>query len=350
MTLATATRRTALSLIGATLAAPAFVGRARAAEVTLKLHHFLPPQAPAQKGVFEPWAADLAAASDGRIEIQMFPAMQLGGKAPQLADQVKSGITDIAWTLPVYTPGRYPLAETFNLPFMATNAEKTSIALQTFMDEVGGAEFEGIHPLSFHTHAAGKLHMREKPISTMADLADQRVRAPGQGVGDFLAALGAEPVFFPVTEMTVGLANGVIDGACLPYEVVPAYKLQELTSFHSEAAPGGRGIYANAFAFLMNQAAYEGMPDDLRAVLDAHSGMVLAERFGKAFDAAEATGRQACLDAGNTINEIAASEIELWREKAVPIQEAWVGTLNDAGYDGTALLARANALIDAGES
>jgi hypothetical protein len=34
----------------------------------------------------------------------------------------------------------------------------------------------------------------------------------------------------------------------------------------------------------------------------------------------------------------------------VPIQEAWVGTLNDAGYDGTALLARANALIDAGES
>ena len=55
----------------------------------------LPPQAPAQKGVFEPWAAELAAASDGRIEIQMFPAMQLGGKAPQLADQVKSGITDI---------------------------------------------------------------------------------------------------------------------------------------------------------------------------------------------------------------------------------------------------------------
>jgi len=344
------TRRGALAVIGGALASPAIVTRARAAEVTLKLHHFLPPQAPAQRAVFEPWAADLAAASDGRLEIQIFPAMQLGGKAPQLADQVRSGITDIAWTLPIYTPGRYPLVETFNLPFMVTTAEKTSVALQTFMDEVGSAEFEGIRPLAYHTHASGKLHMREAPINTMADLAGKRVRAPGQGIGDFLGALGAEPLFFPVTEMTVGLANGVIDGACLPYEVVPAYKLQELTSFHSEPPEGGRGLYGNAFAFLMNQAAYEGLPDDLRQVLDANSGMVLAERFGKAFDEFEGVGRQACVDQGNAINTIAAEEIGIWREKAAPVIEAWVGTLNEAGYDGAALLARANALLDAGES
>ena len=106
------TRRSMLATMGAALATPALVRRAHAAEVTLRLHHFLPAMAPIQKALFEPWAAEIAEASQGRIEIQMFPAMQLGGKPPQLADQVRKGICDIAWTLPVYTPDRFLVGET----------------------------------------------------------------------------------------------------------------------------------------------------------------------------------------------------------------------------------------------
>ena len=57
----------------------------------------------------------------GASEIQRFPAMQLGGAPPQLIDQVIDGTVDIVWTLPGYTPNRFPRTEVFELPFMMAN-------------------------------------------------------------------------------------------------------------------------------------------------------------------------------------------------------------------------------------
>ncbi|ASY66959.1 TRAP transporter solute receptor (plasmid) [Sinorhizobium sojae CCBAU 05684] len=346
--MASFTRRTILASIGAALAAPAILTRAHAAEVTLRLHHFLPGVAPMQTKFFEPWAAELTAASNGAIEVQIFPAMQLGGKPPQLADQTRQGICDIAWTLPVYTPGRFPVAETMANPFMVTNAEKTSVAMHKLMDEFGQNEYRGMKVLAFHTHDGGKLHTRDAPVRSKADLKGLKLRAPNQSTGDLLANLGAEVVFFPVTEMVVGLSNGVIDGCCLPYEVVPAFKLQELTSYSAAPAPAARGLYANTFALVMNQARYESLSDDLRGVIDAASGMALSHRLGKQFDEFEAFGKSVVEKQGNQIVEIPVEEVAAWREAAAPIYDAWIAKLNDAGHDGAAIMARANELLDGG--
>ena len=48
-----------------------------AQEVTLKMHHFLPPQANVPKLVLDVWADKVEAASDGRIKIERYPSMQL---------------------------------------------------------------------------------------------------------------------------------------------------------------------------------------------------------------------------------------------------------------------------------
>lgn len=339
-------RRKVLGGIAAALAAPAFIKNAQAAEVTLRLHHFLPPVAPMHSKFFVPWAEEIMAASNGAIEVQIFPAMQLGGKPPQLADQVKKGIVDIAWALPTYTPGRYPVAETMGLPFMVSNAEKTSVALHTLMDEFGGDEFRGMKPLAFWSHDGGKLHMREGSVRTAADLVGKKIRSPNRQFGELLTALGAEPVFFPVTEMVVGLSNGVIDGCCLPYEVVPPFKLQELTKSSSEAAPAARGLYANTNALLMNQRSYEGLSDDLRGVIDAASGIALSQRIGKTFDQFESVGRGIVEKNGNEIVEISLDEVAKWQEQAKPVYASWEQELNDRGHDGAAIIARANALLD----
>lgn len=344
----TFTRRSALATMGAALATPALLSRANAAEVTLRLHHFLPAVAPMHSRFFEPWAAELAEASGGAIEVQIFPSMQLGGKPPQLADQTRQGICDIAWTLPVYTPDRFPVAETMSNPFMVTNAEKTSVAMHKLMDEFGEGEYRGMKPLAFHTHDGGKLHTRDAPVTKQADLEGLKLRAPNQATGEMLTALGAEVVFFPVTDMVVGLSNGVIDGCCLPYEVVPAFKLQELTSFSSQPAAGARGLYANTFALVMNQAKYDGLSDDLKGVIDAASGPALSQRIGKQFDEFEAFGKSVVEKQGNEIVEIPAEEIAIWREAAKPVHEAWIEKLNAAGKDGAAIMARANELLDAG--
>ncbi len=72
--------------------------------------------------------------SNGRIKIQIYPSMQLGGKAEQLLQQVRDGVADIVWTLPGFTPGVMPKLEIFELPFLHRNTHSTVMALQDYIE------------------------------------------------------------------------------------------------------------------------------------------------------------------------------------------------------------------------
>ena len=98
---------------------------AAAQEVTLKVHHFWAPTAMGPSTILVPWCDKIARESNNRMKCQIYPAMQLGGAPPQLIDQVKDGVSDIVWTLPGYTAGRFPMMEVFELPFMSTASRVT---------------------------------------------------------------------------------------------------------------------------------------------------------------------------------------------------------------------------------
>lgn len=82
------------------------------------------------------------------MKCQIYPANQLGGTPPQLLNQVRDGVADIAWTLPGYTPGRFTLTEVFELPFFTTSYEASSRALWDFV-EGGQALRDGGRPRYF---------------------------------------------------------------------------------------------------------------------------------------------------------------------------------------------------------
>ncbi|MCW5700111.1 MAG: C4-dicarboxylate ABC transporter, partial [Rhodospirillales bacterium] len=99
------------------------LGRPAVAEdIVLRIHHFLPPPSTAQKQLIEPWAERVMKTSGGRIKVEIYPSMQLGGKPPQLFDQVRDGVVDVVWTLAGYTPGRFPKLEVLELPFVPGSA------------------------------------------------------------------------------------------------------------------------------------------------------------------------------------------------------------------------------------
>ena len=92
------------------------------------MHHFLPAGSYANTQFIQPWCDKIAKESANRLKCQIYPSMQLGGTPPQLFDQVKDGVVDVAWTLTGYTAGRFPMTEVFELPFMMQNPEATSKA------------------------------------------------------------------------------------------------------------------------------------------------------------------------------------------------------------------------------
>lgn len=336
------TRRVVLgALTAAVLACP--FGAAEAAEVTLRVHHFLPPVANTQTKVLEPWKKEIELASNGRIAIEIFPAMQLGGKPPQLIDQARDGVADIVWTLPSYTPGRFPTAAVFELPFMVSTAAGTTMAVQEFYEKHMRDEFADVHPLMFHVHARGVIHTK-KPVEKIDDLAGLKVRAPSRSIGQALEKMGATPVFMPVPALPEALSKGVVDGAVIPWEITIPLKISELVDNHA-VTPGPRGLYTSVFVLAMNKAKYEGMPADLRKILDEHTGMRMAEWVGKVWDEIEAPGLAKAKQSG-TVRELSADQVAKMRDITASVRGDWIAEMNKAGKDGAALLKAADALVD----
>ena len=286
----------------------------------------------------------LEARSQGRIKVEIYPSMQLGGKPPQLYDQVRDGVVDIVWTLPGYTAGRFPLVEVFELPFMAASAEATSQAAQEFYERHAREEFRDVHPLMVHVHAPGSFHMRGKEVRKLEDLKGLKVRAPTRMTNIALKTLGAIPVGMPVPAVPEALSKGVVEGTILPYEVTRPLKVHELTSSHTEIG-GERGLYTAVFLFAMNKARYESLPADLRQVIDANSGIPLAKKIGRVWDQAERPGREAAAKLGDSFHTIEGAELARWQAATAAVSETWVAEMNKAGKDGQALIDEARALI-----
>jgi TRAP-type C4-dicarboxylate transport system substrate-binding protein len=339
-------RRHLLHALPALLAAPALLrpSSARAQEVTLRMHHFLPPVANVPRYFLTPWARAVEKESDNRIKVQIFPSMQLGGAPPQLYDQARDGVADLIWTLPGYTPSRFPRLEAFELPFVAdARASVNSQAVQEFAAAHLAEELREVHPIAVWAHDGGLIHAN-RAVNTMEDLRGLKLRFPTRMAGEALRALGAAPVGMPVPQVPEALSQRVLDGAVVPWEVVPSIKLQELVRFHT-AIPGSPTFYSATNILAMNRAKYEGLPAELRNVIDNNSGLPAAIAAAKPYDDQARVVEEIARRRGNQVGAISEAEKKRWIEATLPVIESWQNGMRDRGIDGAALLASARALV-----
>ena len=333
-------------LTGLTLAL-AFASLACAQEVTLRLHHFLNDSSPVHQGYLLPWAERVQAQSEGRIAVEIYPSMQLGGSPTSLIDQVEDGVVDLVWTLPGYTAGRFPITEVFELPFMSGRAEDSSQALCEFYSSYLQDEYADVKVITLHTAGPGVFHMNGSPIESLEDMRGQQIRAPNRITTEAVALLGGEPIGMPVPQVPESLSRGVIDGALLPWEVTVPLRVAELVSSHT-GFEGDRGFYTSTFLLAMNPQSYANLPADLQAVIDDNSISSSCEESrlaGQNMDEADVPGEALAREQGNSVVMIPAEEVSAWQEALQPVIDQWVATMDGAGLDGAAMLQEARDLV-----
>ncbi|MFZ5692490.1 MAG: TRAP transporter substrate-binding protein [Pseudomonadota bacterium] len=337
-------RRTFLTSAAATLALPAFArfASAQSPQVVLKLHHFLAPTSNAQVRFLSPWAKKIEREAGGRIRIDLYPNMQLGGTAAQLYDQVRDGVIDIAWTLPGLTPGRFPKIEVFELPFVANrSAVANAQAVQALYEAQLRDEFRDVQAICVWAHDQGVIHSI-KPVATLTDLKGLKLRAPTRLSAEAVRALGAHGVSMPVTQVPDALSARAIDGCLVPWEVVPSIKVAEYTKFHAEFA-ASPVLYTATFILAMNRRRYESLPLELKKVIDANSGQSAARAAGRMWDDQAAAVADAVKERGNTIVRIERAEAERWQKATQPVIDNWLKASKKIG--GEKLLADAKAFL-----
>ena len=331
--------------LAALLASTAAVAQAQ--DVTLRFQHFVSPASANPTYFMEPWARKIEADSNGRIKVELYPFMQLGGKATEMYDHIAEGIVDGGWVIPGYEPGRFPEAEAMELPFMVKkSAEAASVAAWEYSQTHLMDDFADVKVIAIHMHGRGLVYKKGDPIETVEDFAGLKLRGPSRPATLLLDKLGAIPIGMPVPQFPESLALGVVDGGVITYEQAPSLKLDELTDSHTDVA-GDKSLYNLYFIWAMNKDRYESLPDDLKAVIDANAGPMASAWAGRAHDTGDADGRAALLAAGHTAAELSADETARVQALGDEVIAEWIEAMDAKGYDGAGLVADARAAVAA---
>lgn len=340
-------RRSVLkSSVAAMISASGFSAFAQQPVVTLRFHTFVAPSSNVFSNMLKPWMDKVQKESGGRIKFEAYSSMQLGGTPAQLYDQAQEGVVDVVWTLPGYTPSRFPRSEAFELPFMMTNAQATSKAYWEYIKEHGSEEFKGVQVLALHVHGPGVIHTSDRAVKSVGDMRGLKMRGPNRQVSKLLGALGAVAVGMPVPQIPDALSKGIINGCVIPWEIVPTIKVHELTKYSAEFDPAGGALYTSTFSMVMNQAKYQSLPEDLKKVIDANSGIETSGWLGQVQQQGDAAGRKAAVDRGNVVSTISSVEAQNFRRASRALEVDWMEDMNKRGLNGRGLLDSARQLIN----
>jgi TRAP-type C4-dicarboxylate transport system substrate-binding protein len=316
-----------------------------AQEFTFKLHHLLSAKAPAHTKMLEPWAKKIEDASNGRVKIEIYPSMSLGGKPPQLVRQVRDGVVDIVWTVNGYTPGLFPRTEVFELPFIHTNnPAATNLAMHEMFNDYLADDYKGMKVMFLHVHAGQAIHMVDKEIRKPSDFEGLKIRIPTRTGAWIIEALGAAPVAMPVPGLPQALSKKVVDGAFIPWEIIPPLKLQELTDYQIEGADKTR-FGTTTFQVSMNLDKWNSLPEDIQKIFLDASNEAWWKEVGVIWAAADDFGIGLATKAGNTHITLTPEETAAFKEKLEPVVGRWVEEVTASGIDGQGLVDMARELI-----
>ena len=127
--------------------------------ITIKLSYWVPPSHPLTPG-YKDWAAAVEKASNGTLKVQLFPSSQLGSGTDHY-DMVKRGVADFGLINPDYNPGRFPVFNAANLPFLVTDSYKAAPAIHRWYKKYAEKEMADQIVCHAFSHEKGDLPFQE---------------------------------------------------------------------------------------------------------------------------------------------------------------------------------------------
>jgi TRAP-type transport system periplasmic protein len=318
-----------IHVVAATAAALAMslqaASMARAETLTLSFSAFSGSANPNHRMVIDKMVEDIQKASNGKVKFETYFGGTGFGQPQRQFEQVQRGVVDIANGLFGYTPGRFPMTEIVELPFLYDDAIAASRALWLTQGKYLKQEYPGVHPIALWLTAVQQLHTRQ-PVNKLEELKGLKIRAGGPSMVNALKQLNAEGIIVPAPQIYERLQKGVIDGSIGAWGMLRAFKVGEVTSHHLKV-----DITAAPLFIFMNQAKYDGLPADVKALFDAYSNPDTAAKFSGAFHVTDKPGLEIAQSSGHTMTALSASERARWQKQVQPVIDTYLQGLEAKG-------------------
>ncbi|MEM9048252.1 MAG: TRAP transporter substrate-binding protein [Pseudomonadota bacterium] len=324
-----------ISTATAALASAGMMAGAALAQTELTYSSWIPWSHPVNVNIYIPWMEAIEKESEGRITFKRLPKPV--ASPPAHLDAVRTGQADVAFSVHGYSRKQFAAYLFAELPFLGDSAELTSIALMRTHDAFLADKnlYPGVHLIGMNMHGPGVVHHSERHILTPADMEGQKMRTGGPIPLAIVEAWGGVSIRQPAPKSYEILSSGIADGILFPFESLPSFKITDLVPY-STTMPGG--WYSSSHYLVMNQAKYDALAPEDKAIIDKYSGEAFAKLAGQGWDTINEWGLGVATDAGNTI--VAASpelEAELKALNEGFIQ-AYLEAAEAEGVDGQAML------------
>lgn len=334
----------------AAAAAPAVPAAPKPPAVTLRFGTINMTTQSTFKQHLVPLVEAIAKETDGRLKIELGELNKFG-RPPELLPKVEKGEIDIASTVQGYHPGRFPRSEVMELPMVFPSAAAGTDALWKLYEEGLIAEdYKNLKVLALYVLPPYSVFFADHQVSSPRDLRGVSVRAPSRTIGEALDRLGMVSLGLPFNVAGEYVAQGMLEAVNLTWDTVSTTKVGNGVLLQHVKQGLDLKFAAPALMIVMNKPRYDALPEDLRKILDKHTGRDFAMTVAAARDAADVEARDKFRgEAGKQVFELKPEHRREIVERVEPVIAKWSAEKKAAGIDGQALLARARALVAAHE-
>ena len=215
-------------------------------------------------------------ASNGKIKVDVFPAMQLGG-AQENVDQVRSGSVFLTWISTAYLSRTVPELAVLSIPFLNGSREQAFRMIDGKVGDALSAKLaaKGFVPLGYMELGARQLTNNVRPVKSLADLKGLKIRLqPDETHLATFRALGANPTTMDIKEVYSALQQGVLDAEENPYAVIRDRNFDQVQKYISDT-----GHFFDFIVLVANKRKFDALKPELQKVVrEAAAQAVAAQR------------------------------------------------------------------------
>jgi TRAP-type C4-dicarboxylate transport system substrate-binding protein len=294
--------------------------------INFKLSYWVPPSHLLTPG-YKAWSEAIEKASNGTIKVTLFPSSQLGSGADHY-DMAKRGIADFVLVNPGYTPGRFPVFATTDLPFLITDSYKAAAGFHRWYKKYADKEMADHYVCHVYSHEKGTFHSN-KEIRVPADVKGLKVRTANHTIANFVTSMGGNSVQVPIMEAHETLKRGITQAITVPWDGLthPAFRFAEVTTYTLDVP-----LYVSTFTNGISRATYNALSDAQKKAIDSVCTPEWSRLVYKAWYEDGIKREQDVRKSDRKLTKIGPEEMKLWRDAAKAVHEGWADAVMKAGY------------------
>lgn len=297
-----------------------------ARSITLKYVHAEAEGSTALMFSAKPFADEVERLTEGRVKFTTYPRGALASPT-QNYELVRTGAADIAWVLPGYTPGRFPMSQIGALPFAWANAVQGSLAVAPLLERgLFAKETADTKLLSMHCLGIYYLFTSKKKVTSLADMKGLKIRTSGDYQIKAVSRLGMTPVAMDLGETVSAVQTGVVDGIIMSYGIVGSFGFAPFLKYAYELP-----FFAATGMWVVNKDVWNRIsPRDQRIIEIA--AMQAALRYSYSEDLIADIRREQFRGRGMEITKPSEADLNSAIKTTQPIWGEWVADVEKLGH------------------